>query len=180
MNEKEERLLESFSELILRLSESPQINSFLSKDVMNKISHSAIAEIEGLPHKINLGNNQYHAKNKEYHYYWHEINHKPTEYSRVEIKSNIQKTVSKQDGSVQKLYDQMAYHIRHYGELVTDSSHTKGSRLLWINFIKLHPEFKYEKIHNDERELIHNIDEFKDKLWNKHFDYTHIKIRAFS
>jgi len=146
----------------LNYSDTPQVLSDGSVPIRTFIhnNHS---------NTTSLGNNQFHMKHLSgADIYYHTVNDTPVELSF--ISKNIQTGVEKsKDGNSTHLHDFMRHHVDKTGELKSSNSNTKGSRNLWVNFIKKNPDLKFHSentVTKDKKKLnANNIDAVSPSLW---------------
>ena len=175
----------SFKEWLRYIQESPQINSFYTKDRMEEVSDHLRdrhfkAKFDGKTSSIGKDLHYYH--DGEAHNYFHNHEGKPKELSRVD-NDNVQKIVSKGNGSSSHILNFMKHHIKTHGELKTDSGQSPGAVHLWTHFIKSKPKGVKFEVHgpNGSYDIDHNnIDRHKDKIWNKDVKSADIRVRAYA
>ena len=101
--------------------------------------------------------------------YYHHDGNRPREFSYIND-NNIQQVTGKGTGSSEMIHKFMNHYVNTRGTLKSDTKNTHGSRKLWIDFIKKHPEhkFHYEDSRDGSKTPIDhsNIDQHKDKIWS--------------
>lgn len=165
--------MKSFKEFI---NEAPQINKFLSKEMMGKIRNQYADYIKQNHHNSELideKNKIYKLKEKEdTHYYRTNENNEPEEISSVD-KDNVQVHSSKGSGSVENNINFMYIHAKNLGQVESHSSNTKGSKKMWMDVTK-NPRSGYSVYHNykgTENKADHDyLKKHEEKIWNNSMD----------
>lgn len=130
------------------------------------IRSSIIKNHEGSSHQI--GDSQYTMPHLGGNLYYRMHNGSPKELSY--ISGNIQVGVEKgEGGDVKHIHNFMRHHIMKFGTLKSSNSNTKGSRNMWVNFVKTNPTIKFhihDTVTGDRKKVSgNNIDEVKGGLW---------------
>ena len=149
----------------------PRISNMLSKNdidknieiIHNKIDHSKSKHI---------GNNHYyqHYNNQNHIYYHHDgKNFKETS---VIMNDGTHKLTSKgKNGNTNHIKDFIYHHVNTHGKVKSDDVNTEGSKKLWKEIAKQHPDnMKLYHVNTKTGEEHHatqeHLDKHENEIWN--------------
>lgn len=176
-------MIKTFKDFLRDLQESPQDNSFFSKETMSDIAkHHKDFHIQHHKDRVAIGNDNYKVVKSKDTYYTHlDHNQQPHEVSF--FKDNVQKVISKGTGSNVHILHHSNQHLEDHGEVITDSGHSPGAKHHWINWIKSNPkDVKFEVRHHSGKTfpVDHtNIDAHIDDIWGRHSSNMRTTVRAY-
>lgn len=163
------------------IAEMPQISTFFTKEdgrqgrdgVKEYLKSNKSTEVAPGVHHSQVEDGRHLYFNKD-------SNGDPKDVSIVS-KDNKQVFVSKGSTGPHDLHKIMHHHVEKHGELITDGSHTKGSKKLWLDWVKTKPNgIKFEVVGGEHPgKLDHNnIDEKSAHIWGASHKMHAVHIKA--
>lgn len=164
------------------LLETPTMNNFLSKDIMNDLATKARQAINDSPStEENIDHNSYHKMVNGDHAYFNKNDAGEINALSFVTKDNVHKITHKNTGSAQQIHSFMIHHAEQYGAIQSDMTNTEGSKHLWTSLVKSSPpnkKFHYENLNTNEKVPVdaNNIDKHSDNIWGRHSKFNDIRM----
>lgn len=161
--------MKTFQDYLRDLQEMPFLNSYSTRNRLDK-SIEDHDELHLAAKSIPIGSNSftYVSESNITVYFRKNSKGMPEELNYIDD-TNTQILAYKRNGTVKAILYHMTYHIRKYGELKTDSTHSPGAKHLWINFIKSNPRGISFETKLDKTNIVlnsTNIDDYADQIWS--------------
>lgn len=174
--------MKTFNQFLRMIQESPEHNSYHSKNIMKPFSDILRAKLRELP-SISIGQGRHYVHFQNQHHYFHKKNGVPEEISVVSH-DHVHIYTDKGSGEIKHNHAFMVHHIKTHGELKTDQTYTDGSKQLWKQLINKNPRhIKFQVLHNNipvDNVSHKNIEQKESEIWARNSDkFKNIRIRAY-
>ena len=162
--------------------ENPLINTYLSKDRLNRLAQDKRQLIKDSPSpEETIDHNFYHKKINDDHVYYNKNSNNEVNAFSIVSNDNVHKLTHKNNDDSHQIHLFMTHHAEKHGFIQSDESNTEGSKNLWTTLIKSKPvnkTFHVINAHRQEKFLVSsdNIDDVSDKIWGKHSRFNNIRL----